>query len=244
MSLFNLVKEDYAVRLAAHLFGELTALVIADIARRRADKLGNGMLLHKLGHIKPYHCTLITEKRCGKRLAKLGFTYARRTEEDERTCRSVRIFKSYPASADRLGNGGNRLILTDYPPVKLLLHMDQPLAFLLGKLNNGNVRPFGHNRRYFIGSYNSVRFGVLLLPALFSVGKMGFDLLFLVTQSRRTFKILAVDGGSLFLVYTLDLILKLTDILGRCVGTQTHLGRRLIYQVYRLVRQKSVADVS
>ena len=34
MSLFNLVKEDYAVRLAAHLFGELTALVIADIARR------------------------------------------------------------------------------------------------------------------------------------------------------------------------------------------------------------------
>ena len=122
--------------------------------------------------------------------------------------------------------------------------MDQPLAFLLGKLNNGNVRPFGHNRRYFIGSYNSVRFGVLLLPALFSVCKMGFDLLFLVTQSRRTFKILAVDGGSFFLVYTLDLILKLTDILGRCVGTQTHLGRRLIYQVYRLVRQKSVADVS
>ena len=202
------------------------------------------MLFHKLGHIKPYHCALITEKRCGKRLAKLGFTYARRSEEDERACRSVRIFQSYPASADSLGNSGNRLILTDYPPVKLLLHMDQSLAFLLGELNNGNVRPFRNNRRYFIGSYNSVCFGVLLLPALFSVGKVSFDLLFLVTQSRRTFEILTVDGGSLFLVYAFDLILKLTDILGRCVGTKTHLGCRFIYQVNRLVGQKSVADVS
>ena len=37
--LFDLVEEHDAVGLAAHLFGELAALVKADVARRRADEL-------------------------------------------------------------------------------------------------------------------------------------------------------------------------------------------------------------
>ena len=181
------------------------------------------MLLHKLGHIKPYHCALIAEKRCGKSFAKLCFTYACRAEEDERACRSVRVFESDSATADSLCNCRNSLILTDDSSVKLLLHVEKSLAFLFCKLNNRNMRPLGNNGGNFVGSYNAVCFRILLFPALLCVFKVSLDLFFLVTQGSRLFKVLTVDSRSLFFVYALDFLLKLSDILGRSVGTQANL---------------------
>ena len=83
MSLFNLIEKNHAVGLTANLFGELTALVISDVARRRAYELGDCVFLHELGHIKSYHCAFIAEKCCGKSFAELCLTYTCRSEEDE-----------------------------------------------------------------------------------------------------------------------------------------------------------------
>ena len=49
---FDLVKQHHAVRAAAHGLGQLTALVVAKVARRRTQQPGGGVLLLILRHIK------------------------------------------------------------------------------------------------------------------------------------------------------------------------------------------------
>ena len=107
--------------------------------------------------------------------------------------------------------------------MELLLHVEKSLAFLFGELNDGNVRPLRNNGGNLIGSYNAVCLGILLLPAFFRILKVSLNLFLLVTQSSRLLEILTVDSRSLFFVYTLDFFFKLSDILGRSVGTQTNL---------------------
>ena len=48
---FHFVEQNHAVRLAAHLLGEIAALFIAHIARRRADQAGNAVFFHVFRHI-------------------------------------------------------------------------------------------------------------------------------------------------------------------------------------------------
>jgi hypothetical protein len=55
VGLFDLVEEDDGVGAAADGLGELAALVVADVAGRRADEAGDGVLLHVLGHVDADH---------------------------------------------------------------------------------------------------------------------------------------------------------------------------------------------
>ena len=77
--LFDFIKKNYRVGVAPYLFGKLTALFKADISGRRAHKAGNRVLFHIFGHIKPYHHIFAAEHSLRQRLAKLGFTYTRRS---------------------------------------------------------------------------------------------------------------------------------------------------------------------
>ena len=60
--LLDLVEQDDAVRLAAHDLGELAALVVADVAGRRADEAGHGVLLHVLAHVDLHEVVLVAEE--------------------------------------------------------------------------------------------------------------------------------------------------------------------------------------
>ena len=92
MGFFDLIEKNYAVRTAADCLCELTALIIADIAGRRSDKTRYGIFLHVFAHIDSYHIVLVIEERFRKSLCKLCLADARRTEEEERTDRSARVF--------------------------------------------------------------------------------------------------------------------------------------------------------
>ena len=59
------------VRLAAHGLGELAALVVADVAGRRADEPGHGVLLHVLRHVDLDHRVLVAEQELGERAREL-----------------------------------------------------------------------------------------------------------------------------------------------------------------------------
>ena len=50
--LLDLVEQDYAVRMLVDRVGQQPALVVADIARRRADQPADRVALHIFGHIK------------------------------------------------------------------------------------------------------------------------------------------------------------------------------------------------
>ncbi len=75
------------VRPAAHRLGELAALLVADVARRRADEPRDRVLLHVLAHVDAHHRPLVVEQELGERPRELGLADAGRAEEDERADR-------------------------------------------------------------------------------------------------------------------------------------------------------------
>ena len=83
MRLLDLVEQYHAVRMAPHLLGELTALVIAHIAGRRAHQPGYIELLHILRHVDADDGILGAEDNVGKRLGQLRLSDAGRSKEEK-----------------------------------------------------------------------------------------------------------------------------------------------------------------
>ena len=61
MSLLDLIEKDHGIWIAAYLFAELTALIIAHISWRRTNHLGDAVLLHVLRHINSDQIVFRTE---------------------------------------------------------------------------------------------------------------------------------------------------------------------------------------
>src|ERR1700747_1422768 len=107
MSLFDFVQEDNRIWRPAHAFCELATFFVADIVRRRADELGNGMFFHTFRHIES------TQRFCGPKhelsaAADIcGFADAGGTEENKRANRTRRQFQSSAAAAYGASQRGN-----------------------------------------------------------------------------------------------------------------------------------------
>ena len=82
------------------------------------------MLLHVLGHVELNQGVLFAKQELGQSLGRLGFPDTGGPEEDERPRRAARVLQPGPRPPYRLGDGGNGVMLTDNPLVKLALHMD------------------------------------------------------------------------------------------------------------------------
>jgi hypothetical protein len=91
MRFFDLVEENHRVGSAPDSFGQLAALVIAHVTRRRADQPCHGVLLHVLAHIDAHHRLLIVEHKLGQRPRGLRFAHARWAKKNERANRPSRI---------------------------------------------------------------------------------------------------------------------------------------------------------
>ena len=78
MRLLDLIEEHDPVGPAPHRFGQLPALIVADVAGRRADEPRHGVLLHVLGHVDPHHRAFAVEEIFGERARQLGFADAGR----------------------------------------------------------------------------------------------------------------------------------------------------------------------
>ena len=88
VGLLDLVEQDDGVRAPPHRLGQLAALVVADVAGRRADEPRDGVLLHVLGHVDPDHRVLGVEHELGQRTGQLGLADAGRARGTG-TCRSA-----------------------------------------------------------------------------------------------------------------------------------------------------------
>ena len=80
MRLLDLVEQDHLVRPPPHRFGERAALLVADIARRRADQPRDRVLLHVFRHVDADQRVLVVEQECGQRLGQLGLADAGRAQ--------------------------------------------------------------------------------------------------------------------------------------------------------------------
>ena len=74
--LLNLVEQHDRVRMTAHGLGELTALVVTDVARGTTDELGDLELATELRHVEADERVLAAKEILGERLGELGLTRA------------------------------------------------------------------------------------------------------------------------------------------------------------------------
>jgi hypothetical protein len=107
--IFDLVEEDDGVRPPPHGLGQLTRFAIADVARRRTDQPAHRMAFGILGHVQPYHAVLIAEEGL------VGLAHARGSEKEKAAHRAVRVGQTGSRPPYRLGDRGDRLILSDDP---------------------------------------------------------------------------------------------------------------------------------
>ena len=141
MRLFDFVEQDDRVGTAAHRFGQLPALVEADVTRRRADQPRDGVLLHVLGHVDSNHRRFAVEQELRQRARELGFADAGRPEKNERPDGTVGILESGARADHRVGNGGHRLILANHAFVQMLLEMRELLHLAFEQARDGNAGP-------------------------------------------------------------------------------------------------------
>ena len=119
--LLDLVEQHDGERTAADRLGQLAALLVADVARRRADQPRDGMLLAVLRHIDTHHRPLVVEQVTGEGPREFGLADAGRPEEDERTDRPVRIREAGTRPDDGLRDRRDRFVLADDALVQFLV---------------------------------------------------------------------------------------------------------------------------
>ncbi len=91
MCLFNLIEQDDRVWFASDSFGQSATFFIADVARRRTNEAGNGVLFHKFAHIDSYHSVRVVKEKVGEGFGEFRLADAGWAEEQERSYGAVRV---------------------------------------------------------------------------------------------------------------------------------------------------------
>ena len=91
MCLLDLIEQHDLVGTPPHRLGKRTALLVADVARRRADQPRHRVLLHVFRHVDADERSLVVEQELGQRLGELGLADTSRSQEHERSDRPMRI---------------------------------------------------------------------------------------------------------------------------------------------------------
>ena len=141
MRLLDLVEENHRIRPAPDSLSQLPALVVAHIARRRADQPRDRVLLHVLAHVDAHHRLLIVEHELSQRPRRLRLAHARRPKKNKRTNRPLRIAQPRARTPNRIGHDGQRRVLPDDPLAQPRLHLDELLYLALQHPRDGNPRP-------------------------------------------------------------------------------------------------------
>src|SRR5262245_53207574 len=141
MRLLDLVEEHDRIRPATHGLRELTAFLITDVPRRRADQPRDGVFLHVLRHVDAHHRVFVVEQELRERTRRLRFADTCRAEEDERADGAVRILKASARATHRVRDGFDGLLLSDHALRQLFVELREPFAFALEHSRNRNTRP-------------------------------------------------------------------------------------------------------
>ena len=78
MRLFNFIEQNDRIWFSADFFGQLAALVVSDVAGRRADQLGNAVFFHILGHVNSNHGIFVSEHDSCQRFGEFRLAHAGR----------------------------------------------------------------------------------------------------------------------------------------------------------------------
>ncbi len=131
MGFFDFIEEYNRIGFTPNGFGELSAFVIAYIARRRTYQPANGMTLLVFTHVYAGHGIFVIEQEFAQSLGQFGFSDSGGTQEDERADGLALIAKSGAAASYGITHGLNGFCLPDHTLAQLQFEPQQfgPFAF-------------------------------------------------------------------------------------------------------------------
>ena len=228
MRLLDFIEEYDRVWLSADSLGQLTTLLIADVARCRTDQSRYGVLLHVLGHIDTNHGVLVIEEVLCEGLRQLRLTYTGRTHEEEGTDRSCRILDAGLRTLDGLDDLLHRLVLADQALVDLVPEMQHLRTLGLVQLRYRDTGPAADDLSDLILGHGFLeKCTILAMDAVLCVRQLLFD-------SR---KVGVLDLGGLCIVARLHcplhVLLQLIPLLAERLQVA---GRLLLVVPLRLLR--------
>ena len=241
---FDLIEQQHAVGLATHLLGELAALVIAHITRRRAHQACHGMAFPVLGHVDAQQRTFIAIDGLGQRLGELGLAHAGRAKEQESRHRLVAFAQARARQPHGIGHRAHRFVLAHQALMQPLLQMQQLLAFFHRQLVDRNAGQARDDLRDMLGLDFGAARGALAFPFLDEL--LEFSLLGLDALAQLGGLVVLLARGHVVLL-TPQLVQFGLQLLHRhraSRGRQLHACGRLVKQVDGLVRQKARGDVA
>ena len=160
------VEEDDAVRLAAHGFGELSALLVADVSGRRPDEARHAELFLVFAHVDARHEAFVVEEELGQGLGQLGLAHARGAQEDERADGALGVLQAGTAAAHGVGHGADGLVLPDDALVELVLKVNELFALALQHAAHGDARPAANDVGNVVGRHLLAHHGCAALSLL------------------------------------------------------------------------------
>ena len=152
VGLFHLVEEHHRVGTPAHRLGQLTTLVITDVAGRSTHHAGHRVLLAILAHVDADHRPLIVEQEVGQCLGQLGLTDTGGAEEQKRSGRPVGVGDSRPSATHRVRDGLHGPLLPDDALAQLVFHPQQLGGLALQQPAGRDARPCRHHIGDVVGT--------------------------------------------------------------------------------------------
>jgi hypothetical protein len=210
VGLLDLVQQQHAVGLAANGLGQLAALVVADVAGRRAHQPRDGVLLHVLGHVDPDQRLVVAEQELRQGAGELGLAHAGGAQEDERAGRPLGVLQAGAGAPDGLRDDLDSGVLADHALVEFVLHAHQLLGLGLGQLENGDAGPHRDDVSDLLLADRGTLARLARFPGLLELAFFVRQLALLVAQRSGLLELLGLDRGLLLAASRLDFALQLT----------------------------------
>src|SRR6185312_11072783 len=219
--LLDFVQQDNRVGRPLDAFGELSALFVAHVSRRRTDQLADRVLLHEFRHVEANERLLAAEEELRQSARNFRLADAGRAQEQERSDGAVRRFEASARATNRTGQSTDRLVLRDHALVQLFFHTQQLLCFFFLDGGDGYAGPAAD---HFLN--------VLALLALF----VGVEACLLE---------LVIRDGILHPVNDeLDPLLDFRDLIRQGSLAQLYARAGFVQQVNCFVGQEAIRDVA
>ena len=244
MRLLDFVEQEHGVGAPPDAFGQLPALLVADVSWRGTDQTADVVFFHELAHVEPDQGVAIAEEELGQRLGQKRFADAAGAEEDETAHGPVRVLHATAAAADGLGHGGDRFVLRNDRAVQLGFKLQQALGFLLLEPGQGHAGHIADDLSDDLGIHHAGRFFVLFVPLLVELGLLLEELLGFIPEGSGPLVVGTADGFVFFALEPLDLGLDLGQVRWRRHVLETDAGPGFIDDVDGLVRQAAAGDVA
>src|SRR5690348_7279323 len=243
MRFLDFVQQDDRVGRAFHALGQLAALFVAHVSRRRTDQLRDRVLFHELGHIEADQRLLAAEHELRQGASHFGLADAGWAEEEERTNGPVRALQAGTRAAYRASQGDNRLVLRDHPLVQLFFDTQQLLGLFFLNRGDGHAGPARYHVLDVLPTDNAG--GGFIEVVFFAKSTQVLALLaFLVRVEARLLELVVRDGVLHTVNDELNPLLDFRDLLGQRGLAQLHARARLVDKINGLVRQEPVRDVA